>query len=376
MEASKPTLATILTKHWEDFANKNRHMLSSAHYRAVRSVLWCRTPRLGGRLYGCPSCHRKHFAYHSCNHRSCPQCGALEQQLWSRKQEDRLLPADYFMVTFTIPTELRSLCRKHPKELYDLMLKQSSAALKDIVASKLKGALTGCTSVLHTWGRQLQHHPHVHCIVPAAALSPGGRLTLPPNSDFLIHYKPLAQRFRNLMRSALAKHYPDIANKLAPEQRSSLSRSHTWNVQIQHAGRGKTAVRYLARYAKKSGFTDRRLIGYSADKKHILLRWTNSTTNRPGVLKLSVHEFIRRWLLHVLPKGFARIRHYGLLSSAAKKNRLILRALLGQFGEPEHEPPAPSPHTCPHCKANLEFLRELPRLSLPRGPPQTFTKQT
>ena len=131
-------MAEILSEHWEGFARQHRHMLSKAHYRAVRSVLACRTPVLGGRLYRCGSCQRKHFAYHSCNHRSCPQCGALEQKLWSEKQEARLLPSSYFMVTFTLPEQLRPLCQSHPKELYDLMLKQSAQTLKDIIATKTK----------------------------------------------------------------------------------------------------------------------------------------------------------------------------------------------------------------------------------------------
>ena len=375
MSTAKPTLAEILSEHWEGFARQHRHMLSKAHYRAVRSVLACRTPVLGGRLYRCGSCQRKHFAYHSCNHRSCPQCGALEQKLWSEKQEARLLPSSYFMVTFTLPEQPRPLCQSHPKELYDLMLKQSAQTLKDIIATKNKGALTGFTSVLHTWGRKLQHHPHIHCIVPAAALSPGDQLVLPKKDNFLVHFSPLAKRFRNLMRLELQRQHPQLYQKLSDTQKHQLSIRTTWNVQLQHVGKGKTAVRYLARYVRKSGFTNNRIIGYSKDRTRLLVRWVNSTTNKPGVLKLKIHEFIRRWLLHVLPKGFARLRHYGLLSSASKKKRLKLRSLLGQFVEPEVPVPELLPHRCPHCDGELKFLRDIPRDISNRGPPEILFKR-
>lgn len=359
------TLADVLAEHWADYARKQRHTLCAAHYRAVRSVLACRTPVLGGRLYRCGDCHEKHFAYHSCNHRSCPQCGALDQQIWTAKQEARLLPVDYFMVTFTIPSELRSLCKKYPEELYDLLLKQSALALKDVILTKTNG-VTGFTSVLHTWGRQLQHHPHVHCIVPAAAFDPIHQRVIEPNNGaLLVHFRPLAARFRNLMRIALA----GSELTLTAAQKSSLSAKKQWNVQLQHVGKGKTALRYLARYVKRSGFTNKRLLGYTADRKHLLLRWINSANGKPGVLKLSIHEFIRRWLLHVLPKGFARVRHYGYLSSAAKKTRLLVRALLGELGEPAPQLPEKGAFCCPHCEGKLQFLRELPRLNPHRGPP-------
>lgn len=365
------TLAEVLAEHWPGYAHKHRAHLCAAHYRAVRGVLTCRTAALGGRLYRCGDCHSRHFAYHSCNHRSCPQCGALDQQIWTAKQEARLLPVDYFMVTFTVPSELRSLCASFPEELYTLLIKQSAAALKDVIHTKTKGGKIGFTSVLHTWGRQLQHHPHVHCIVPAAALrADSDTIVKPGKSSFLVHYRPLAERFRNLLRGSLKTQHPELYQKLTSRQLKSLSRATTWNVQLQHVGAGRTALRYLARYVKRSGFTNQRLIGYDSSRTGILLRWTPSGTQQSCVLRLSIEEFIRRWLLHVLPKGFARIRHYGYLSSAAKKTRLRVRLLLGgTLGEPEPKLPEPQQHCCPKCQGALEFLREIARINPYRGPP-------
>lgn len=386
------SLEEVLSEHFESYARAHRSQLCAVHYRAVNRVLACRTIELGGRVFQCNDCSKKHFAYHSCNHRSCPTCGAHEQQLWTAKQEARLLPVPYFMVTFTLPAELRPLCKRHPKELYNLILKQSAAALKDIIATKNKPkkntkspenderhapsyspSETGFTSVLHTWGRQLQHHPHVHTIVPALALrkplngSSDIQFVHPKKDKFLIHFYPLAARFRSLIHSTLKSDHPEIYRTLTPQQRHALSPQKQWNVNLQHIGKGATALRYLARYVCKSGYSDQRLIGYTADKKHLLLRYTPSGTRESKILKLTIDEFIRRWLTHVLPKRFARIRHYGFLSSAAKKTRQLIWDKLG-LTEPEVTLPDLEPFACPHCDGILNYLRDIPRPSYIRGP--------
>jgi Putative transposase/Transposase zinc-binding domain len=364
-------LADLLGEHWESYAQAHRHQLNADHYRAVRRVLACRTPALGGRLYECNGCQSKQYAYHSCNHRSCPQCGALDQQIWTAKQEARLLPVPYFMVTFTLPEELRTLCLTQPEILYPLILRQSAAALQDVCATKHQGARLGFTSVLHTWGRQIQHHPHVHLIVPAVAFHPKHQtLHHPAKDSFLIHYHPLAERFRSRIHSTLKNEHPDIYQNLTGIQRHVLSPAKTWNVQLQHAGSGRTALRYLARYVQRSAFAAKRLIGYN---KHgnVLLYWTSSSTGKTAVMALHPHELIRRWLLHVLPKGLTRIRHYGYLGSAAKKTRLRIRALLGSIGEPAPQLPEPKPFTCQCCGGVLTFLREIAPIRLLRAPPST-----
>lgn len=365
-------LADLLREHWPGYARAHAAHLHADHYRAVRRVLACRTPEMGGRLYRCGDCQRTHFAYHSCNHRNCPQCGALDQQIWSAKQEARLLPMPYFMVTLTLPSELRSLCLGHPRTLYDLMLRCSAAALREVVASKARtpDVRIGSTAVLHTWGRQMQHHPHVHHIVPALAFDADkGRLIAPDKDSFLVHYAPLAARLRSLLHQTLRDQHPDIYQNLSADQRRALAPATRWNVQVQHVGRGVTALRYLARYVQRSAFAPTRLLGYHRDGK-VLLRWTSSATGKTAVLRLHPHEFIRRWLLHVLPKGLTRIRHYGYLSSAAGKTRARLRMLLGAtLNEPPPKLPEPKPFVCDHCGGALTFLREIARTHPLRGPP-------
>jgi hypothetical protein len=362
-------LAELLERHWADYARDHRQQLDAAHYRAVRCVLACRTPAMGGRVHRCGGCRRHHYAYHSCNHRSCPKCGARDQQEWTARQEARLLPVPYFMVTFTLPVELRPLCLARPEVLYDLMLRESAAALQDVIATKHGGARGGFTSVLHTWGRQVQHHPHVHVIVPAVALHPvTGRLVRPAKDDFLVHFRPLAARFRSRLHDSLKNDHPDIYQQLTAAQRRTLSPAKTWNVQFQPVGQGKTALRYLARYVRRSAFSSKRLLGYDA-AGDVRLAWTSSADGKTGVLPLSPHELIRRWLLHVLPKGLPRIRHYGFLSPAAGKTRLKVRAMLGEFSEPLPQLPALEPFACPHCGGELTFLRDIAPVRIPRGPP-------
>lgn len=362
-------LADLLGEHWLDYARAHRQNLNADHYRAVRRVLACRTAQLGGRLYQCDGCRSKHYAYHSCNHRSCPQCGALDQQVWTAKQEARLLPVPYFMVTFTLPEELRPLCRAQPEILYKLILRESAAAFQDVTATKTGGARAGFTSVLHTWGRQIQHHPHVHLIVPGVAWHPAGRrLVRPAKDSFLVHFRPVAQRFRSRMQRALQNEHPEIHAQLTPAQKHVLTPSKEWNVQLQHAGSGRTALRYLARYVRRSAFSAKRLIGYDT-RGNVLLRWTSSATGKTDVMALHPHEFIRRWLIHILPKGFTRVRHYGFLASAARKRRLHIRLLLGELGEPAPKLPEPAPFTCQCCGGALTFLREIAPILFVRGPP-------
>lgn len=367
------TLVDILREHWPGYARANRPRLVSAHYRAVRRTLACRTAELGGVLYRCGGCRKFHYAYHSCNHRNCPQCGALDQQIWTAKQEARLLPVPYFMVTFTIPKQLRYLCLAHPKALYNLLLRESAGALRDVCATKTKGGQIGFTIVLHTWGRQMQHHPHLHCIIPALAFhQQTADISRPGKDDFLIHYRPLAERFRSRIHSTLKNEHPDIYKKLTAEARRALSPKTQWNVNLQHVGRGKTALRYLARYVQRSAFSPKRLLGCDCNG-NIRLRWTSSSTGKSSVMTLSPHDFIRRWLLHVLPKGFTRVRHYGFLSSAAKKSRLQIRALIGAGSEPEPNLPEATPFLCEQCGASLQMIGTFPgfdRAHFKRGPPR------
>ncbi|HUF80950.1 MAG TPA: transposase [Burkholderiales bacterium] len=358
-------LDEVLRDHWPGFARRHATRLAAAHYRAARAVLSCRTPVLGGHVWHC-SCHHNHthFSYHSCNHRSCPQCGSLDQQKWAATQEARLLPGvPYFLLTLTVPDMLHGMCKFKPDILYDLLLREAAGAVKDLCRTKL-GGNPGFTTVLHTWGRHMQHHPHVHVIVPGVALDADGeRLHFPKQPDFLFHGKPLAVRFRNRLEIALKADHPELHACLL-KQHPQVFRCK-WVADVAHTGGGRPALRYLARYVFRSALGPKRILGYDR-KGRIRLQCYESGTNRPHVIALRVETFLRRWLTHVLPKGFVRVRHHGWMGGAARKTRLRVRALVcGELDEPKPVlPEAPVPR-CPHCGATMKFLAVIN----PRGPP-------
>ena len=202
----------------------------------------CRTPVLGGHVWQC-SCHHHHthYAYHSCNHRSCPQCGSLDQQKWAAVQEARLLPGvPYFLVTLTVPDSLRGLCKLEPAILYDLLLREAAGALKDLCFTKL-GGIPGFTTVLHTWGRQMQHHPHVHVVIPGVVLDARGKLLrFPEKPDFLLHGTPLAARFRNRLELALKTDHPQLHTRLLEQHPEVFCGK--WVADVLHTGSGKPAL--------------------------------------------------------------------------------------------------------------------------------------
>ena len=357
------TLADLLRKHWSHYVAEagGPGKVPAAHWRAVEAVLSCRTPRLGGHVYTCMDCKSEHFAYHSCNHRACPRCGAREQQLWSARQQARRLPVPYFMLTFTVPESLRWFFLRYDRVAYNTLFAAACGAIKELFANpKYFGGQPGFTAVLHTWTRKMEFHPHLHVLVPAVALGAEGCEAIQAKDpEFLLPHAPLARSYREQFFSQLRDKHPDLYGQISPKVGSI-----DWNVNIKAVGRGKRALRYLAAYVNKSAFSEKRLAGYD-EKGRIRLWWQDSTDGKRKLMTLEVIEFIRRWLLHVLPKGLTRVRHYGFLGGAAVKSYRRLRLLLGgkhfAVEMPEDEPPA-----CPCCGGEMQLLGKL----LPvRGPP-------
>lgn len=357
------TLADLLRRHWPEYVRRagGAGKIPAPHWRAVEAVLSCRTPRLGGHVHACADCGGEHFAYHSCNHRACPRCGGREQQLWAARQQARRLPVPYFMVTFTVPEQLRPFFRRHQRLAYKLLFAAACAAVKDLFEDpKHFGGQAGFTAVLHTWTRQMQFHPHLHLLVPAAALGRDGCEALRAKQpDFLLPHAPLKRRYRARFLDHLRERHPGLYDEWAP-----LVRNIDWNVNLQSVGRGKKAIRYLAAYVNKSAFSENRLGGYDPQGR-ILLRWRDSRDGKSKIVALSPCEFIRRWLQHVLPKGLTRLRHYGFLAAAAVKAYRRLRFLLGG-SHIAVEIPEEMPLRCPCCEGPLQRMRKI----LPaRGPP-------
>lgn len=357
-------LAEILDEHWAAYVEHvgGLHRVPLEHRRAVEAVLSCRTPRMGGSAHRCTDCGKIHYAYHSCNHRACPQCGAYDQRQWASNQQVRLLPVPYYMVTPTVPEQLRWIFLVSPREAYGLLFEAASGALRDLCRNpRHLGADPGFLAFLHTWTREMLHHPHLHLIVPAVGLRPGGcSLAHPKYDNFLVPWRPLIDRIRNRFKAGLAEKDPGLYRRVDP----AIWKTQ-WRINCRHVGRGKTALRYAAAYVCKSAFSEPRLQGYDRHE-HILLRCKPSDTGIWKTVPLEPVEFIRRWLIHVLPKGFVRVRHYGWLGSAAHKTLRRVRHLLGLGAQPKAEKLLLPPLCCHHCDGRLEAMGKIPPQ---RGPP-------
>jgi hypothetical protein len=355
-------LAEILRAHWAEYVAKvGSHRIPSAHWRAVEAVLACRTARMGGHRYDCSDCSQAHYIYHSCNNRACPQCGGHDQQVWAAKQTARLLPVPYYMLTPTVPQQLRRLFLHAPAAAYDVLFQAASGALQNIMGkSKHMGGQLGFMVMLHTWTREMLYHPHVHMIVPAVGLDSNGcALVYPSYEDYLLPHALFAREVRDAFALILLRDHRELYNQVDPEIWKMK-----WNVNCRSVGRGKTALRYVSAYMAKSAFNETRLGGYDAQGR-IRLWCTRSSDGRRHCIPLEPVEFIRRWLLHVLPRRFVRLRYYGWLSAAAKKSFARVRFLLGAEAVAPELPYLP-PMCCSKCEGELVRIREIHPA---RGPP-------
>jgi hypothetical protein len=355
------SLAEVLRQYWPQYERQFGSALLSSHRRAVQAILNCRTPALGGQVFRCVDCRKDHFVYHSCNHRACPQCGQTDAARWVEQQKLKLLPVAYYLITFTVPQGLRKWLRSHQKQGYALLLRQSAATLQDVAGRpKYLGAELGILSVLHTWGRQLQFHPHVHCVVPAGGLrSDGLRWCRPPLPEFFLPQKLLAARFRNRLKAALQQ-MPDC-NTI----RSFVWRQ-PWVVDVRPAGSGQTAIKYLAAYVYHSALGSQRIL--SAHNDQITFKYKDSSDQQWRVLRLGATEFLRRFLQHILPKGFQRIRYFGWLSPAAKTRWQRILALLDWKAPLKQVPPAKPLPTCLCCHKPMTLIGHFAR------PPPDFKR--
>jgi len=351
------SLAEVLRRHWPEYERQFGAQLLPSHRRAVQAILTCRTRALGGEIYRCDACCTDHFVYHSCNHRACPQCGHADATEWIARQKLKLLPVPYYLITFTVPEGLRAWLRSHQKLGYALLLKESAGALQDVAQrDKHLGAQLGMLSVLHTWGRQLQFHPHVHCVVPAGGLRKDRlRWCRPKSPDFFLPQMVLRDRFRNRLKAAV-QGQPDSAQIPAGIWQQK------WVVDVQAAGSGEAALKYLSAYVYRTALGSQRIL--KDEKGQVTFKYKDSEDQHWHTLSLAAREFIRRFLQHVLPKGFQRVRYYGWLSPAAHTRWKRILVLL-DWAIAALPPPAPKQAPlCAHCGGPLFWIA-----TLIRGPP-------
>jgi hypothetical protein len=349
---------------------KTAPALSSQQHRAIWAITHCRTPALGGRAFACKECHHVHFAYHSCNHKACPQCGALAAHRWVQRELGKLVNAPYFLVTFTLPAELRA-CFFGPraKEAYDLLFAAASGALSEKLAADkaLRAAINGFVAVLHTWTQKLEFHPHIHCLVPGAGLNERNQFVRVRKPQFLLHLPHLQAAFRQHLYRLLKENDWPVDPQVWRKD---------WGVHIQPAGSGASALKYLGAYVSRTAITNPRMLRVDPDS--VTFRWKDrSDGNRTRELTLSGVEFVRRYLRHVLPTGLRSVRYYGFCHPTAKANRMRVQLHSGrpvQFGDtltllPGHA--GSGCPACPRCGQPTQLVFCLSACYGSRGPPAT-----
>jgi hypothetical protein len=371
--------------------------VSLGQLKVMSAIENCRTAALGGHVARCADCAYTTIAYNSCRNRHCPKCQGAAARAWLAEREAELLPVPYFHVLFTLPVQIADIAYQNKAVVYDLLFKASAETVLTIAADpKHLGARIGITAVLHTWGSAMIHHPHVHMIVPGGGISLDGSRWVACRPRFFLPVKVLSRLFRRLLLQKLAAaheagqlqffgQHAHLANRKAFAASLAPLRKRKWYVYSRPPfGGPKAVLAYLARYTHRVAISNRRLIAY--DETGVTFKYKDYRADgraRYKVMTLATDEFIRRFLIHVLPKGFHRIRHYGLFAkSSCAGNIARARELLAvpkPQGQPvdadatdPNEPPTHS-HPCPCCGGRMIIIETFQRGSTPRHRPTAPT---
>ena len=392
-------VADIFRDHGPAWREANRGHVSLDQLKVMSAIERCRTAALGGHLARCENdaCAHTTIAYNSCRNRHCPKCQGAAARRWLAEREAELLPVGYFHIVYTVPAPIADIAYQNKRTIYDLLMKAAAETTLTIAADpKHLGARIGITAVLHTWGSALTHHPHVHMIVPGGGLSEDGERWISARPRFLVHVKALSRLFRGRLLAMLAEaHAQDrlrffgdhgaLADKRAFKRFLAPLRRREWVVYSKKPFAGPQAVlAYLSRYTHRVAISNRRLV--AADANAVAFRWKDYRVvpearlrhdgpDRWKTMTLDPHEFIRRVLMHVLPKGFHRIRHYGLFANGNRAANIArARELLGAAPrvEPDEEKPAALneprvlPCACPRCGGRMIVIEVFARGCEPR----------
>ncbi len=362
------TLAEIVRQYGPAYRAQFGEQLLPSQQAALHAIEQCRTEALGGHVYGCPACGTRRYCYHSCRNRHCPACQHDTTQTWLADQQGLLLPVPYFLVTFTLPSELRAVAYRHQRILYNLLFRASAAAVMELAHDRrFLGAQIGLLGVLQTWTRDLRYHPHVHYLVPGGGLAEDGRTWVTAKADFLVHVKPLALLFRAKVRSALRQTALWAEIPAAAWQQP-------WVVDCRPVGTAQAALKYLAPYIFRVALSNNRIVRVADD--HVTFRYTVSESGQTAYCTLPAQEFLHRFLQHILPKGFVKVRYYGLFRVGNRRSLVRLRSqlrLLLHLAEQAMAAPAPtdtgnkSVMICPSCGQAMRLEGVL--LPHNRGPP-------
>ncbi len=391
MRTSSLEVADIFRAVGASYRATQAGRLSLAQLKVMSAIQNCRTAALGGHVDGCDDCGYLRLAYNSCRNRHCPKCQAAAARAWLAERKADLLPVGYFHVVFTLPAEIADVAWQNKAVVYDLLFRAASETMMTIAADpRHLGARIGITAVLHTWGSAMTHHPHVHMIVPGGGIARDGERWINARPAFFLPVRVLGKLFRRLFLTRLMEQHDagklvffgaqsELADRRRFLRHLAPLRTKRWVVYAKAPFAGPEAVlAYLSLYTHRVAISNRRLIAF--DKAGVTFRYKDyrrSGPKRQQVMTLDTHEFMRRFLLHVPPRGFHRIRHYGLLASATRKVTIAhVRELLAVALAPElvqiEEPPDQLP-PCPCCGGRMRIIETFERWTQPRAPPRRPT---
>jgi hypothetical protein len=347
------TITDIFTAYASEYIARYPN-LPASHHKAIDAICRCRTGAYGYSLYACQRCQQQHYIAHACGNRHCPQCQHHKAVQWLHNQLDKQLPGPYFLITFTVPEALRPFCRSHPRLAYQTLFTASSQALKRLAQDPrfVGTTLPGFTGILHTWGRQLQYHPHIHYIVPGGGLSQERDAWLPSRTNFYVPVRALSPIYRALFKQEI-----HTAGQL--EQIDPHIWNTPWNVHSQANPTGATSLKYLAPYVFKVAISNRRIVGLQ--DRIVTFTYRKPGSARPRTTRLDVLEFMRRFLQHVLPAGFMKVRHFGFMNANCRITTDTIRQMItSQTGatpeQPQRTATTLAQVTCPNCGAPLIVL--------------------
>ena len=371
-------MATVIRRFGPAYMARFGRSMPLAHRNAMYAIEACRTPALGGHLVRCEACSVQEFVYHSCRHRACPKCGQLQAQEWLDARRHELLPVPYFHIVFTVPKQLRRFIRTHQKSLYPALIKAAARTLTEVASDpRHLGGTIGVMAVLHTWTRTLEYHPHVHCLVPAGCVDEAGAWQN-PSRPWLAPHEVLANVFRAKLCAMMRAVVPGL-------QLPGSVFTTQWVVHVDQPKHGTDVVlKYLARYVHRVALSDHRILKVTAT--HVVFKYRDRERREWQRMTLRGREFLRRFLQHVWPKGFHKVRYFGLWSRASHAQLMVLRQKL--IDENANNAPAPAPTItpgtitsdmprwlmCPHCKTGhrvilAHFMRGAIPDSLTHVPP-------
>lgn len=359
------TLDEIFRRYGPAYIKQFGENMLESHKRAIEAVCSCLTPELGGHWYHCEDCKAEHVIMHSCRNRACPRCQAQARDDWLDARAKEILPVRYFHVVTTVPHELAMVIRSNQKDLLSLLMRSSAEALQKLgLDKKFLGGQMGILEVLHTWGSTLEYHPHVHCLVPGGAITENGTLWRESREKFLVAVRPLSKLFRGIFLSGLKELMPGYEIPAAVLEKD-------WNVFIKPAMQGpEDLLKYLGRYVHRIAISNGRLI--SLEEGKVTFVYKDYRDGRKKRMTLPVFEFMRRFLQHVLPSGFHKVRYFGFLSPGNRKKLNRVRMILFQgsrYPVPTVREKKQLILVCPVCgSSNMRLLEiRFPRKGSPPG---------